>query len=240
MPDPIVPPDLRNPSTTPTSELQESYNDLRKFLILRTREELDALSQNNSIEQKQLADNLANKTIAISSLISPDGAFLTKDMPQILKNNLNLKVDNFNSSVRGDISVHGAGKADYDYGDDLLKTVGILTDKFNLDPETKSESLYKSGSKNEKRLSEIIKRQRAINALLEPINVKLSTPGVDLTKAEQEDFDKLSAEYRSLDQEQTKLLAENSAYYKRAGEFQLSKRGTTSVLSSNVNNNANY
>lgn len=131
--------DLKNSNFTPTSELQDSYNDLRKFLALRTSEELLSLSRDASVEQRQLADNLSNKTLAISSLLSPDGAFFTKDVPLILKNNLNLKADDVNSSTRGDINVYGAG--DSNYGTNLFEAVGIRKVNFNLKSSETAQAL---------------------------------------------------------------------------------------------------
>ena len=230
---------LKNPSFTPTSELQASYDELRRFLTLRTGDELLPQTQTAPAAEQQLADNFSNNTLAISSLLSPDGAFFTKDVPLILKNNLNLKFDDVNSETRGDISVYGAA-ATSDYGGELLKTVGIITDNFKLTPGIKSDELYAAGKKNEKRLVEIRVRLAAIRELQKPLDAKRAKTGVNLTEAEQKEFDALAEEVKTLYAEQDKLLAANSAFYARAGAFQLSRLEARSVLSSCVNANENY
>jgi len=230
---------LKNPSFTPTSELQASYDELRRFLTLKTGDELLPQAQAAPAAEQQLADNFSNNTLAISSLLSPDGAFFTKDVPLILKNNLNLKFDDVNSETKGDISVYGAA-ATSDYGGELLKTVEIMTDNFKLLSDTKFEELSADDKEARKRLNEITTRLEAIRALEQPFVAKIGRPGGELTEAEQKEFDVLTAEYKTLVAESEKLSVVRSALAKRATAFQSSKLKASSVLPSCVNANENY
>jgi len=225
---------IKNSNFTPTSELQDSYNDLREFLALRTGEELLTLAQDGSVEKNQFTDNLSNNALAISSLLSPDGAFFTKDVPLILKNNLNLKFDDVNSSTRGDISVYGAS-AKSDYGGKLLETVGIITDNFNLDPAAKAASLTKKSQENAKSVGKIINRQLEISKRREELNSKK-----EKTKAEVEEFTRLSKENEDLISEIDKLQTEQTALLVRASQFELQSSKISNIISTCVNANENY
>lgn len=115
---------LTNTNFTPTSDLQDAYIELRQFLTLRSSDEL--LQQSNGmIQTAQLSDNQSNKTLAISTLLSPDGTFLSKDITTVLQN-ANLTPD--------DIKVFGASSTSY--GDTLYNTFGLSDQKFQINPYT--------------------------------------------------------------------------------------------------------
>ncbi len=122
-----VPTDLKSPGVTPTSELRAAYNELKQFLTLRTRDELSSLDQQSASQQisgtparqpttviekigKNLFDELSgndrNKSTAISTLLSPDGAFFTTDLfNRDLITQIGLTPDGV---LGGDINVYGA------------------------------------------------------------------------------------------------------------------------------------
>lgn len=127
-----VPESLRGQSAVPTSELQDAYLDLRQFLSLRTREELLLDSDKNVTPATQLDNDHARHALGITTLLSPDGAFYTRDLvgsldePGIIKE-INLVPRNDKS---GDINVYGPVKTEF--GDTLFKTFGINPENFKL------------------------------------------------------------------------------------------------------------
>ena len=121
---------LTNSTFSPTSELQESYNDLRQFLALRSNDELLLSSDRGSIPSAQINDDQANTSIAISTLLSPDGAFLTKDMPTLLDQ---MQISPFNGET-GQISINGA--TNEKFGQNLFDALGLDVTAFELTNKT--------------------------------------------------------------------------------------------------------
>jgi hypothetical protein len=127
---------LTNSTFSPTSELQESYNDLRQFLALRSNDELLLASDRGAIPSAQINDDQANTSIAISTLMSPDGAFLTKDMPTLLDQ---MQISPFNGET-GQISINGA--TNKKFGQNLFDALGLNVTDFELsNKKTKQQNL---------------------------------------------------------------------------------------------------
>lgn len=121
---------LTNKTFSPTSELQEAYDELRQFLTLRSNDELLLASDSGSIPAAQINDDQANTSIAISTLMSPDGAFLTKDMPTILDQ---MQIAPFNGET-GQISINGAKNEKF--GKNLFEALGLNVTDFELSNKT--------------------------------------------------------------------------------------------------------
>jgi hypothetical protein len=223
-----------NTNFTPTSALQDAYGDLREYLSLRTSEELlNKISPGAA--PVQLDDSQSKRTLAMASILSPDGAFFTKDIPDVLRQmNLQPRDD---ARGTGDINVYGASAASADnkYGGKILDVLGIDTKKFKLDPGTTSDSLYTQAESINKRLKEITAQRTKISQ--EQIALLASIKSADATKSAtlQAQYDQLQTQYTALGKESDGLAEQVTAVYRRAGDFQISKLGIRDALSKNVN-----
>lgn len=241
-----VPSDLKNSNYTPTSELQDSYNELRKFLSLKTDDDLLMSAENSVKTQGQVADNLANKSLAISTILAPDGAFFTKDIEPILQQFKLLPGNNIAGvyadvlqkiDSRGDINIYGA--KDSDYGINLFEAVGIKKEKFLLEPGETYQKFREKGSKlAQESFEEADVGQKILDKKIEK-QKELQKP--NLTDQQKKDLEKeikdLSSQISDLiakDAKRTKEMTESSA---RAAAFKQESL-TKSIIDPKINSNA--
>lgn len=212
---------LTNPSTTPTSELQDAYQDLQKFLKLRSNEQIILQSDKGLTPAAQIDDGQVNTSMAISTLLSPDGAFMTKDMPDILDQ---LKLNALNDATgEGQISINGA--TDTKFGRNLFYALGINEAQFAV---TNATSAQQSFEKNKKLLGEERDLRSRISSLQgERIDLKAKAPPQTVADATRiDEIDKIIAELTK--QAHTTRESANAAY-DDAIRFKSTSR-STSVL----------
>jgi hypothetical protein len=227
-----VNPSLNNTNFTPTSELQEAYGEIREYLTLRTSEELlNKISPGSN--PVQLDDNQSKRTLAMSSILSPDGAFFTKDMPDVLQQmNLQPRDD---VSGTGDINFYGAS-ADKKYGGKILDVLGIDTKKFKLEPGATSNGLYEQAELINEKIAAITEQKIKINDRQSQLTTIINNEKVEgAASAQVAEYDQLASKYAELSKEESDLIDQVTAVRKRAGDFQVSKLGTRDALSKNVN-----
>jgi hypothetical protein len=200
---------LTNSNNTPTLELQDAYRELRKFLTLRTNEELQlSISERDKLTSSE-RDEMVDRSLAMSSILSPDGAFFTKDIEDVLKQmSLAPRDDNANT---GDINVYGA--AGTSYGGKLFDVLGINSDKFKTKPGLTSDIIYAEADKLNLRLKQIT---------TEKTNTK-----------DQQKIDALKQEEADLNKQVQDLY--QAAWDIKLSDRDV--REATSVLSNNVNTN---
>ena len=111
---------LKNPSLPATSELQAAYTDLSKFLLLRSRAEI--FENTAASKESQSADTEQQKNLAISTILSSDGAFFTKDfIARDVAKQLSLTPDS--PENKGDLNIFGASTSDF--GVNLKDKIGL-------------------------------------------------------------------------------------------------------------------
>lgn len=240
MPDPIVPPNLKNPNAPPTSELQESYNDLRKFLQLKTNNDLLSATDQS---RTQPTDNLSNNALAISTILSPDGAFFTKDIPKILQQ-LGMTPGNTVSSTesdskellttRGDINVYGAGASEY--GDSLFSVVGINKDKFLLKSGETAQTLQASAAKSRTEGDLLIDQSVALTEQIVNKRQESKKPSLtdDQKAAIEKEIKDLTAQRDDLDKRAGDLSQKSISSFERSRAFKQEAQ-TKSVLATSIN-----
>jgi len=226
-----------NTNFTPTSELQEAYGEIREYLTLRTSEELlNKISPGAA--PVQLGDSQSKRTLAMASILSPDGGFLTKDMPDVLQQ-MNLKpATETGTTETGDINIYGS--VDSDYGKNLFSALTINTDAFDLSNQiTKQQKLASARSyvdqiKELKEKSSIGRqidelRTKKDNLLFDAsgqkTNVKFDDPVI--IKIDKQ-IEKLIPELQKIQEQIDDLTTKQYAAYDDAGRFL--NQNTRSVL----------
>ena len=196
-----VPPELKNPSSAPTSELQDSYLELRQFLSLRTDEEIFASSKSTDSRNIQVDDTLRSRSLAMSTILSPDGAFLSKDMPKILQE-LGLKPASFDGQFdpnTGDINVFGA--KDTVYGKTLFEVFGLdptVFDVSNLDTKDQKIAYWDTIVKQ---ISDLNTQRRSLEKDLNTLRGKKQPLSIDDEKT----FEDLNKQVFEIDKKIEKL-----------------------------------
>ena len=225
---------LKNNSFTPTSELQASYNELRAFLTLRTGEDLLAAAGSASSTDATTADNLINKTLAISTILAPDGAFFTNDIPDILKQ-LKLTPGDLGGGQRGDINVYGAKSSDYGT-QTLFDVVGINKTKFTLNPGETSSTLSASSSAGTVNADKLIDSLEPLYEQLQKKTTELRESGVSSARQEElkKEIEELKQKTAAIEKDIDKI---NAIKYEQADRSIAFKRETQakSVLPGNIN-----
>jgi len=211
-----VPPDLKNSNFTPTSELQDAYLSLRQFLTLRTNEEIFLLSNNSDSIKTQVDDTQNGKSLAMSTIMSPDGAFLSKDMPKILQE-LGLKPDGISGQMStdvGDINVFGA--TDTEYGPNLFKV-------FEINPAAFDVSNLVARDQKLSYQSEISKQIVALNEKAKPIREERDKleekKEEDRTQEDKDRIDELNTQIGKINDQRSKLVQESGKAFEDAARF---------------------
>lgn len=229
---------LTNPSSTPTSELQAAYNELRAFLTLRTGEDLLAAASPATATTPaaaEPADNLINKTLAISTILAPDGAFFTNDIPDILKE-LKLTADPAGGTQRGDINVYGAALSDYGNRKTLFSVVGLDQAKFSLNPSETAQVLAVSSRALDAKFFELQESLEPLNQQLQGKTAKQKTDGLTdaRKKALQAEIAELKQKIDPITKKIDKINGEKHELQDRAEAFR-SQTVAKSALPGNVN-----
>lgn len=221
-----------NSTFTPTSELQVSYGELRKFLMLRSNEEL--LGGGTTADSTaQEDDSRSNRTLGMATILSPDGAFFTKDIPGILEQLKLQPATQTGQKETGDINVYGAGDpaaGEPDYGKKLFDAVGINANNFELNNYSTAAAISAINSD--------------IGAQIADINLKIAQFEIDYekllnTNPRPSDFANkqtdIRSEIRRLATQRSSLSVARTEGRKRADAFTVTKEKRKSVLSSDIN-----
>lgn len=224
-----VNPSLNNTNFTPTSELQVAYKDLREYLMLRSNNEL-LEDTSASASSSKTSNNQSNNTLGISTILSPDGAFFSKDIPDILKQ-LNLQpATQTGVKDTGDINVYGA--VDSDYGKNLFDAVGIKVDKFEVSSYSVAAAVSEVSVDISSKLAEIDLRRAQIAADRDVLR-SISPPPADLAAK----FTVLNTEDASLIGQRLKLSSELRQNRKRSDALKDAKDKRKAVLLRDINKN---
>ncbi len=225
-------PKYNNSNFTPTSELQDAYGDLREFLMLRSSEELLGGASSSNKSEAQQNDSQSNRTLGMATILSPDGAFFTKDVPDVLKQ-LNLQpASQTGEKETGDINVYGAG--DTDYGNNLFDAVGINVNKFEIRSESVAAGVRAVNVDTSKKIAELEMKITEARASFDKL-LK--------TKPRPDDFAKKSADLKSevriLSTQRAELSVARSSGRRRATALEGANDKRKAVLLSNINRNEN-
>lgn len=152
-----VPPDLKSPGTAPTSELRAAYDELRQYLTLRSTDELDGTTRIK--EGTQTADTQRSKSSAISTLLSPDGAFFTVDL---FNRDLITQIGLTPASLTGTGDINIYGTKDFKVNDtitysenlSLREKVGLVPSKTTVIDKETTSSIVEAIADIDKRIKE--------------------------------------------------------------------------------------
>jgi hypothetical protein len=223
---------LKNEYYTPTSELQEAYVELSNYLSLRSSEDLlGAATSKPAVpgQPPQESNNQSNRSLAMATILSPDGAFLTKDMPEILKQ-LNLQPSDTSGKV-GDINVFGA--QDTTFGANLYDAVGIKSSNFVIDSRTVSDTIDKENADITKKNAEIDAEITSVNTQLDTLKQRDPKPSKEIAELERK---KSSLESQKKKLESTKTSNESRKRgIKGNDKYILSDRINIQASDANVN-----
>jgi hypothetical protein len=189
--------DLRNEYFTPTSELQDAYVELSNYLTLRSSEDLlGAATSKPAVPAPttQESDNQSNRSLAMATILSPDGAFLTKDMPEILQQ-LNLQPSDVTGKV-GDINVFGARESQY--GESLYNSVGINKSNLIVDPNEVSALIDKENKEITDKITKIDTDIASVTTQLGALNAQNPKPSQQIAELERQQAS-LQAQRKQLD-----------------------------------------
>jgi len=170
---------------TPTSELQEAYVELSNYLSLRSSEDLLGAATSKPVvpgQPPQESNNQSNRSLAMATILSPDGAFLTKDMPEILKQ-LNLRPSDASGKV-GDINVFGARESQY--GESLYNSVGINKSNFIIDPNAVSDLIDKENKEITEKITKLNQDIASVKAQLGTLNAQNPKPSQQIADLERQ------------------------------------------------------
>jgi len=201
--------------------------------MLRNDEELLSDARSSSKPSTQENDSRSNKTLGISTILSPDGAFFSKDIPGILTQ-LNLQpATQTGEKETGDINVYGAG--DTEYGKNLFESLSIDTKNFILDPAETSKAFFSKKIEGVEQIESLQSQQTEITKKQSALGIDaINATGAELTRLQTE-ISSLETEYRALEGKITALSKLNNEEFDRAVAFSSTKAGAVSTLPDNVN-----
>ena len=227
-----VNPSLNNTNFTPTSELQVAYKDLREYLMLRNSEELLGGGNSSTTSTTQQNDSRSNRTLGMATILSPDGAFFTKDVPDVLKQ-LNLQpASQTGEKETGDINVYGAGNTDY--GKKLFDAVGINVNKFQVNSSSVAAGVSVVNVDTATRISELDMKITEARASFDKL-LKTKPRPADFAKKSAD----LKSEVRILSTQRAELSVALSEGRRRFAALEGANDKRKAVLLSSINRDEN-
>lgn len=212
-----VPPDLKNSNFAPTSELQAAYLDLRKFLSLRTNEEIFLKSDETGAFRTQPDDTQAKHSLGMSTILSPDGAFLSKDMPKLLKQ-MSLEPGDLSGGLStnpGDINLFSS--VETEYGKTLFNVFGIDPTVFDVSNLVTRDQKLAYHAELTKKAYELKRQYEALNG--QQAALQANSNGKPLSPADEEKYNELAVQIKDLQKKYEEIIPKSNGVIEDAARF---------------------